>query len=86
MKIIFVRQEDYWIFPLSFFGVFFTGTFFYAGSGPLKWACGLAGFSTLYFGTYIIRKNYSRRLSARYLFICLLTAILGAIGFYYLTR
>lgn len=86
MKIIFVRQEDYWIFPLSFFGVLFTAIFLYAGVMWMRLTAGLVGFSILYFMLYIIRKNYSRRLAARYLLICLVSAILLALFVHFLTN
>lgn len=86
MKIIFVRQEDYWVFPLSFFGVLFTTIFLYAGVMWMRLLAGLAGFSILYFMLYIIRKNYGRKYGARYMLICLLSAILLALGIHLLTN
>ena len=86
MRIIFIRKEDYWIFPLSVIGVLGVVLLLYAGAWVIRLFCGLIGFSTLYFMLYIIRKNYSRRLAARYLFICLSSAILASAGFYFLTN
>lgn len=86
MRIVFVRQEDYWIFPLSFFGVLFTTIFLYAGVMWMRLMAGLVGLSILYFMLYIIRKNYSKQLAARYLLICLSSAILLALGIHLLTN
>jgi hypothetical protein len=86
MKIIFVRQEDYWIFPLSFFGVVFTTVFLYAGAMKLRLVSGLIGLSIFYFMMYIIRKNYTKHLAHRYILICLVVSVVTAFSVHLLTN
>lgn len=86
MKIVFVRKEDYWIFPLSFVGVVFSTVFLYAGVFSFKLISAFIGFSIIYFGAYIINKNYSRDYAARYIVICAASAAILALISYLLTR
>lgn len=86
MKPLFIRREDYWIYPLSILGVLMVGSMLYAGAIQLRLLTGLAGFSIFYFMVYIIRKNYSKRLAALYLLGHLIAAILLALAAYYLTN
>lgn len=86
MKALFIRREDYWIYPLSTLGMLLVASMLYAGAIQLRLLTGLAGFSILYFMTYIIRKNYSKRLAALYLLGHLLASIAFALAAYYLTN
>lgn len=86
MKIIFVRKEDYWVFPLSVVGVAGIILMLYAGVMQIRLIGGALGFSILYFMLYIIRKNYGRRLAARYLLINLTTAIIISLVIFILTN
>lgn len=86
MKTTFVRAEDYWVFPISFFGVLFAMTALYAGVFWIRFLTGLAGLGILGLTAFIIRKNYSSSLAARYMIICLLLAALAALGAYALTN
>ena len=86
MKIVFVRKEDYWIFPLSFVGVLLTSVFLYAGDTGVKLFSGLIGLSLLYFAANLIKKNYSRSYSNKYIVICLLSVVITAGTLYLLTN
>lgn len=86
MKLSFIRQEDYWIYPLSVIGVVFTGFMLYAGAFRLRLVTGLVGFSIFFFLTYIIRKNYSKQRAAGYLLAYLIASIIFALVAYFLTN
>lgn len=86
MKAFFIRREDYWMYPLSIFGVFMIGTMLYAGAMQIRLFTGLAGFCIFYFMTYILRKNYGKRIAASYLFAHLLAAVAMAATAYFLTN
>lgn len=86
MKALFIRQEDYWIYPLSITGVVLVAAMLYAGAIQLRLLTGLLGFCIFYFMVYIVRKNYSKRLAALYLLGHLLAAVALALAAYYLTN
>ncbi len=85
-KLFFIRQEDYWLYFVSFWAVFFTSAFLYIGVTSLRLLTGLFGFIGMYFMLYIIRKNYSKQLAAYHLLMCLVWSVLLAYGLYLLTK
>lgn len=86
MRIIFIRQQDYWIFPLSVIGALLVSVFLYAGVTWIRLISGPLGIGILYFIYYIIRKNYSYQLAVRYLAITLVSIVVAVLGLYYLTN
>lgn len=86
MRIIFIRQQDYWIFPLSVVGALLVSVFLYAGVTWIRLVSGLLGIGILYFIYSIIRKNYSYQHAIRYLAITLVSIVLAVLGLYYLTN
>lgn len=86
MNLAFIRREDYWIYPLSFVGILFTGAMLYVGVMQMRLILGLFGFSIFFFLTHIVRKNYSKQHAARYLLAYLVISILLALGGYFLTN
>lgn len=82
IKLTFIREEDYWLFPISGLSAVFLGILLWAGTVQIRLVAGLLGFSGLLFTTYIIRRGYSKRRSNIHLLIVLLFSVgLGFGGF-----
>lgn len=86
MRIIYIRQQDYWIFPLSVFAALMIDTFLYAGVFWIRAASALLGFSIMFFTYYVIKKNYDARRAQHYVVTMLMASALTTLGVYYLTK
>lgn len=86
IKINRFRPEDYWLIAVSCIGVLFTGLFFYVGVMQLRILCGIIGFGSLAFVTYIIRRSYSVRRAQVHVFASLLASVALAYGIFALTN
>lgn len=86
MRIIFIRRQDYWIFPLSIISAVMVETFLYAGVFWIRALSGIIGFSLLFFIYSIIKKNYSQKLAVRYFLIMLVAIIATVAALYALTN
>lgn len=86
MRIIYIRQQDYWIFPLCVISVLLMSMCLYAGVLALRVSSGAIGVSILLFLRYIIGKNYSKRRANHFLVTMVVTAALLTLGAYLLTN
>jgi uncharacterized PurR-regulated membrane protein YhhQ (DUF165 family) len=86
MKIVYLRREDYWIYPLSGLGIVFLSLFLYMGSSSLKLMLGVIGITNLYFITYIINKNYTKRHATQFVFVCGVCIVVLSVLAYLLTK
>lgn len=86
IKLTFIREEDYWLIPISIFSAIFLGVFLWAGAMQIRLIAGLLGFSGLLFTTHIIRRGYSKRRSNIHLLIVLVFGIGLGFGGYLLTN
>ena len=86
MRIIYIRQQDYWVFPVSVVGALLIEVFLYAGVFWMRAISGILGFSIVYFVYFVIRKNYDRRKATHYALSVLTAASLTALGLYLLTN
>lgn len=86
MRIIYIRQQDYWIFPLSVFAAIMIETFLYAGVFWIRAVCALLGFPLVIFIYYVIKKNYDQKKAWHYVASMLVASVLTTLGLYYLTK
>lgn len=86
MRIIYIRQQDYWVFPISVIAAVLLVVFLYAGVWYIRVLSALGGFGITFFIYYIIKKNYTIGKARHYVFMVLLSSILTAWGVYALTN
>lgn len=86
IKITYLREEDYWLIPLSGFAALLIGMCFYAGVLQLRLLLGLAGFSALYFTTYIIRRGYNKSHANAHVAVIMSASVMIGFGVYLLTN
>lgn len=86
IKLTYLREEDYWLIPISMFAVLFTTIALYAGVNQLRFIGIILGIPGLIFTTSIIRRGYDKKRAEWHLFICLGSAILLALGAHLLTN
>lgn len=86
IKLTFLREEDYWLIPVSMFAVLFMTLALYAGVNQLRIIGVVLGVPGLLFTTSVIRRGYDQTRAAWHLFICLGSAILLALGVHILTN
>jgi hypothetical protein len=86
IKLTFLREEDYWLLPVSIFAILFMTLALYAGVNQLRIIGVVLGIPGLVFTTSIIRRGYDQTHAAWHLFICLSSSILLALGIHLLTN
>lgn len=85
-KAISLREEDYWLIPVSFLAIVFITICLYAGAMQIRLTAGLLGFAGLFFTTYIVRRGYNKRRANVHMLFCLVLAVLLALAAYLLTN
>jgi len=85
-KFAYIKEEDYWVFPLTFLNIIFIALFFYAGVLVFRVPAMILGGigSKIVFDK--IERSYSLKRAWFHWIVSILLSALIALGFYFITN
>jgi hypothetical protein len=86
IKLTYLREEDYWLFPVSIFSILGIVGMIYASVLMFRLPAALVGLGLLWFSANEIKKGYSKQRAWMHIGICLGISIVLFLGFYSLTN
>lgn len=86
IKLIKLREEDYWLYFVFAFSIIFLAFFMYAGVFWIRTVSAILGFGGLLFIAYILRRHYTQQAAIAHTIVCLIASSILALGAYFLTN
>ena len=86
IKLTYLREEDYWLFPVSIFAILGIMAMIYASVLMFRLPAAIVGLGLLWFTAAKIKSGYSTQRAWYHVGLCLVIAILLFLAFFSLTN